>query len=341
MDIYKILRINNYIKSHRIKFLGLFLLNLFDKRYLSIQLDPILACNFKCKMCYFSDPEYVRNNLKGVFAEEELEQIAKVNFKNALKLQIGCGTEPTLFKHNKKLIEIAKKYKVPYISMITNGSLLNEKDIEEYSVLGLNEIILSMHGVTKKTYEEFMEKGDYDKFTNAIKHISDYKKINPNLRLRINYTFNEDNFFELRHFFEYFGNYNIDFIQLRPIDKIVNTTYSNFSLKSIEKEYAEVVNLLNAEAKKRNIVLMYPESIIREEASSLVVKTKNNSSYLMPYTYCYVSPKYFWKDDFDWKNESFLQWKKRNKWSYKLFRNIFISKENLEKPNRNMLNYEV
>ena len=336
-----ILKFNNSIKSHRIKFLGLWLLSVFNKRYLAIQLDPVLACNLRCKMCYFTDEEYVKKNMKGIFTLEDLNKIAKINFKNALKLQIGCGAEPTLFKHNTTLIELAKHYKIPYISMVTNGNLLTENDIIDFSNAGLNEFIISMHGVTKETYEDMMGKAKYEKFHEILENISAEKKRNPNLRLRINYTFNEDNFFEIKQFFERYGHYKIDIIQLRPIDKIGETTYSNFSLKNIEADYSEVLNFLNCEAKKRGITLLAPMSIIRDENVSLVIESNNNSSYLKPYTYCYGSPKFYWKNDFDWKKETFSCWKKRHHWNYQLFKNIFISKNKLEKPNRNMLNYSI
>lgn len=341
MDIYKILKFNNYIKSHRIKFLGLWLLSVLNKRYLAIQLDPVLACNLRCKMCYFTDEEYVRNNMKGIFKEENMEEIASVIFKNALKLQIGCGAEPTLFKHNTKLIEIAKNHRIPYISMITNGNLLEKEDVTNFANAGLDEFILSMHGVTKETYEDLMDKGIYEKFHNVLQYITEQKKSNPKLRLRINYTFNQDNFHELKDFFKVYDQYAIDVIQLRPIDKIGETTYNEFSLKKIEKDYFEISNFLKIEAQKRKITLLYPQSIYRNETESLKVKTQNDSSYLIPYTYCYVSPKYFWKDDFDWKTETFSNWKKRNNWNVTLLKNAFNSKKKLDETNRNMLNYSV
>jgi molybdenum cofactor biosynthesis enzyme MoaA len=341
MDIYKILRFNNYIKSHRIKFLGLWLLSVLNKRYLAIQLDPVLACNLRCKMCYFTDEEYVRNNMKGIFKEENMEEIANAIFKNALKLQIGCGAEPTLFKHNTKLIEIAKNHRVPYISMITNGNLLEREDVTNFTNAGLDEFILSMHGVTKETYEDLMDKGVYEKFHSVLQSITEQKKTNPKLRLRINYTFNKDNFHELKDFFKVYDQYAIDVIQLRPIDKIGETTYNQFSLKKIEKDYLEISNFLKTEAQKRKITLLYPQSIYRNEKESLKVKTQNDSSYLIPYTYCYVSPKYFWKDDFDWKSETFSDWKKRNNWNITLLKKAFNSKKKLDETNRNMLNYSV
>lgn len=341
MDIYKILRFNQFIKSHRIKFLGLWLLSVLNKRYLAIQFDPVLACNLRCKMCYFTDDEYVRKNMKGMFKEEDIEPLAQAFFKNALKLQIGCGAEPTLFKHNVKLIETAKKHHVPYISMVTNGNLLSADDVMALAKAGMDEIILSMHGVTRETYEDLMDKGDYDKFHGVLQAVTDVKKTYPNFRLRINYTFNQDNFYELKNFFDVYGKYAIDIIQLRPIDKIGETTYHEFSLKNIEQDYAQVSDFLRDEAQKRKITLLYPKSISRNEEVSLTVKTENNSSYLIPYTYCYVSPRYSWKDDFNWREESFAAWQKRNGWNKELLRNAFLSLEKLEKINRNMLNYSV
>ncbi len=341
MDIYKVLKFNQYIKSHRIKFLGLWLLSILDKRYLSIQLDPVLACNLRCKMCYFTDAEYVRKNMKGMLKEEDLEPLAGSVFKNALKLQIGCGAEPTLFKHNVKLIEIAKQHKVPYISMITNGNLLEEEDIIGLSRAGLNEIILSMHGVYKETYEDLMDKGKYEKFHEILEFITREKKVNPNLRLRINYTFNKDNFYELKDFFSLYGKYGIDIIQLRPIDKIGETAYNEFSLKQIEKDYTKISGSMKEETVKRGITLLYPKSVMRNEQESLKVKTANDSSFLIPYTYFYVSPKYSWKDDFDWRTENFAAWKKRNNWNTTLLKNAFRSRKSLDDTNRNMLNYSV
>ena len=76
MNIYKLLQLNRKIKSHRVKFLALYLLHKFNKRYLAVNLDPVMACNLRCKMCYFTDEDYVKT-LKGQFKDEDLELVAK------------------------------------------------------------------------------------------------------------------------------------------------------------------------------------------------------------------------------------------------------------------------
>lgn len=339
MQVYQLLKLNQYIKNHRVKFLGLWVLHILNRRYLSIQFDPVLACNLRCKMCYFTDAEFIKK-LKGIVKKEDLEAIAKINFKNAIRLQIGCGAEPTLFKHNIELIQLAKKYNIPHISMVTNGNLLSQVDIESFSQNGLNEFIISMHGVNKDSYEDLMDKANYQKFHQVLQYITDEKKQNPNLKLRINYTFNEDNFDELKDFFPKYEHYAIDVIQLRPIDKIGETAYNNFSLKKIESIYKTIIDDLITQAKSKKIIFLAPTSIERTDNLNSV-KSSNNSAYLVPYVNCYISPDFFWKKDFDWKNQSFSQWKKQNNWHTILFKNIFIPKSKLELINRNMLNYNV
>lgn len=96
MDIYKILKFNNFIKSHRLKFFGLWLLNVLDKRYLAIQMDPVMACNLRCKMCYFTDEAYVRATMKGVFQEEILRMPSNFKLVAAPNLPFSNTTRGSL-----------------------------------------------------------------------------------------------------------------------------------------------------------------------------------------------------------------------------------------------------
>ena len=82
--------------------------------------------------------------------------------------------------------------------MVTNGNLLSKDEISGLSNAGLNEFIMSMHGVKEATYNEMMGKADFKKFLEVLNFISEEKNKNPNLKLRINYTFNEDNFMDFK-----------------------------------------------------------------------------------------------------------------------------------------------
>lgn len=331
MNIYKLLKLNRIIKSHRIKFFGLFLLHKFNRRYLAVNLDPVLACNLRCKMCYFTDEEYVKT-LKGQLKDVELKHIAKTIFKRALKLQIGCGTEPTLYKNLNEIVALGKQYKVPYISLTTNANLLTKEKIEALIKTGLNEFTISLHGVTKDSYENFMKKGSYEKFQNAFKAFSELKQYY-SFKVRINYTFNKDNFFELKELFNYFSGDSFDILQIRPIRKIGNTEYNDFNLDSVKNEYPKLIEFISQKCKTNNITLLAPRTIL--EKSKI-----NESSLILNYVFCYISPKYFWREGFDWKNESFNAFSKRIGWPNLLLKNVFKHKNNL-KSESSRLNYEI
>ena len=331
MDIYKLLRLNRMIKSHRIKFFGLYLLHKLNRRYLAVNLDPVLACNLRCKMCYFTDADVVKT-LKGQFKEEEVNRVAEVIFKRALKLQIGCGTEPTLYKNLPSIVELGKKYKVPYISITTNANLLTEESIESLLNAGLNEFTISLHGVTKESYEGFMKKASYEKFHDVFDTFAKLKN-KYDFKVRINYTFNKDNFYELKEFFNHFNGNSFDILQIRPIQKIGNTEYNDFDLESLRADYPSVIQNIKNSCKQKNITLLAPNQI--PDKSKM-----NESSLIFDYTFCYVSPKKFWKDGFNWKEESFNEYSRKIDWSKQLFSNVFKSKKEL-KTLQNRLNYEI
>jgi len=331
MNIYRLLRLNRKIKSHRVKFLALYFLHKFNKRYLAVNLDPVLACNLRCKMCYFTDADYVKT-LKGQFKDEDLDLVAKSIFKRALKLQIGCGTEPTLYKNLTKIVELGKQYKVPYISITTNANLLTEDKIEALLKAGLNEFTISLHGVTKESYEDFMKKASYEKFQNAFKAFAKLKS-KYDFKVRINYTFNKDNFYELQDFFKYFDAKGFDILQIRPIQKIGNTEYNDFDISSLEEDYPEMISKIRTNCIQNQIILLAPETLS-------TLKGENESSLIFDYTFCYVSPNKFWKDGFNWREESFNDYSKKIDWSKMLFSNVFKSKSEL-KTLSNRLNYEI
>lgn len=331
MNVYRLLNLNRRIKSHRVKFLGIYLLHKFNQRYLAVNIDPVMACNLRCKMCYFTDKEYVKK-IKGQFPVKDLAKIADTIFTRALKLQIGCGTEPTLYKNLAELVKLGKQHNVPYISLTTNANLLDKQKIEELLDEGLNEFTISLHGVTKDSYENFMQRASYVKFMEVFNVFKELKK-DRDFKVRINYTFNKDNFYELVDFFKYFNGKSFDILQIRPIQNLGNTDYQDFDISGLVNDYPELIQGIRKKCNDFGITLMAPIALE-------TLQETNRSSFIFDYTFCYISPNKFWKEGFDWRNETFIDFSKRIKWSQLLFSNIFKSKNQLRSTSER-LNYEI
>lgn len=227
-NIYNILRLDTQIKSRRLKLLGIWLFHVLGKRYIGVFLDPVLACNFRCKMCYFSDEEK-RKSLRGTLKYEEIEAIAGSLFHRALKLQIGCGAEPTLHKDLVKIIALGKQYNVPYVSLMTNGK--------------------------------------FNLFRRLLADVAEIKKQHPQFKLRINYTINNDNLEELNRIWEVVGD-ELDILQLRPIQKIGESEYQDFDLTNIYARYDAILVPLIEECRRKHITCLAPDKqniIVLEE----------------------------------------------------------------------------
>lgn len=306
MDIYKLLKTFGRIRSRRLKLLAIYLLHTFRRRLIGIYIDPVLGCNYRCRMCYFSD-ENRRKELQGVISDNDLEQIAKALFHRALKLQIGCGAEPTISRNLEKVIRLGKKYGVPYISVTTNGKLINQELLGHLIEEGLDEITLSCHGLKKKTYEMLMPGGDYEHFMELMHSLSSIKEQYPGFKIRLNYTMNEDNTEELSEFPEIFGDVPIDILQLRPIQQIGDSEYKKFDLRKVEQIYNRIIPDLLAHCNGKGMVCMTPG-----KDNFVVLENQDDSNEVFEQlTYCYISPKACWREDFDPKTETYESYSRK------------------------------
>lgn len=288
-------------------------MHILNRRYLAIYFDPVLACNLRCKSCYFSNEEK-RKELKGIFKPEELNLIASAFFPRALRLQIGCGAEPTLFQYNPQLISLGKKHGVRYISLTSNANLLTRESTKNLLDAGLNELTISIHGVKKETYENLMTNASFDKLLEVLQVITDLKPNYHDFKLRLNFTINNQNVNELKNFFEVYGKFKIDILQLRALRNIGGSIRSVDTNQQFNIAFNKAKSALKTECKTRKITFIEPEKFLSENEKN---DDSENASY------CYISPKSVWEADFDWRNETFSQYSKRTKYASKLFRSIF------------------
>lgn len=323
----------------RVKLLGLYGLHLLGKRYLGVYLDPVLSCNLRCRMCYFSDEER-RKELHGKLEIREIEKIAKGLFHRALKLQIGCGAEPTMYKELLRIVQLGYLYKVPYISLTTNGNLLNESNLMELVEVGLNELTVSLHGIHQRTYETLMEKASFLKFKKLLQAITAVKAKYPYFKVRINYTMNAENTYELADFWSLFESVPIDILQLRPIQKIGNSRYTNFDLAPIKKLYEDVLLPLVTECQKRGVICIHPE---KSHLMALEKIKASKDKIVQDLIYCYVSPHTCWENDYDFHHDTYESYAHRVHLGKKILYALFWGKskqESSEEKTRKM-NYKI
>lgn len=285
---YQMLRRMSAVRSGRLRLFGAWLLSVTGRRYLGVFLDPVLGCNLRCRMCYFSDAER-RKELHGQMDAEALEAVAQRLFPRALKLQIGCGAEPTLYKRLPQVVALGKRFGVPYISITTNGQLLTDGLLQELLAAGLDEITLSLHGLTQSTYEEMMPGASFARFRDVTTLLSAAKKTHPVLAVRLNYTMNSANTDELALLPDLLQRLPADVVQLRPVQQIGESDWLDFSLGHIEEVYGTLLQPLAETLRGKGVMVLMPAL---HDLQQLDAPPAPLAAALQELTYCNVEPQH-------------------------------------------------
>lgn len=343
MNIYNVLKYFSRIGGNRLKLAAIWGAHVSGRRYVGVFLDPVLACNLRCRMCFFSDKAQSINMRGQRLNEGQIKSIAKILLPRCIKLQIGCSAEPTLFSNLPNLISEAKLAHVPYISITTNGQLLTPTLLRSYASAGLDEVTLSVHGFTPDTYEYLMNGSKWERFLNALTAIKEVKREYPHLKLRINFVANDMNAKELPNIWDVLNGSEPDILQIRPVQKLGDTDYSNFDLNLLKREYADIIAPIQQRCKEKGITCIAPTL---EDLENVDRSNPWMSKRMEDLTYYYVAPETSNHPGFDIGEnsiDSFHAYHKREKTASRLWHDIThpLPGEKDEVKNTKKLNYHI
>lgn len=125
----------------------------------AILIDPTEACNLRCKGCWAGDyqPHSLSNELLDrVFTEAE---------KLGIYFIVLSGGEPTVRKDD--IIKLAEKHKNQVFHLFTNGTLIDQKFIDDVKRVGNVTFAISIDGLKEKT-DARRGKGTFDKVMHTM-----------------------------------------------------------------------------------------------------------------------------------------------------------------------------
>ena len=113
---------------------------------LSVQMDITTRCNLRCIMCAREqyDPQAYDMPV------EVFEVIARKVFDKAAVLNLSCGAEPLMSRHFDQIMAIVQGYHIPWVELVTNGTLLDEHRIRTLIECGVKSIQVSMTARAKR-----------------------------------------------------------------------------------------------------------------------------------------------------------------------------------------------
>jgi radical SAM protein with 4Fe4S-binding SPASM domain len=140
-------------------------------RPFSVEMDIVNQCNLRCTMCHFSSPQYFTKKKKEI-SVSDFSKTAEQLFPLCSQVSLSISTEPLLHRNIEGLLNITRKYKIPFVYMYTNGILLNQGIIDCLVKAKVNQLSISIDGATKQTYERIRVGAKFDRLIANIELIN-------------------------------------------------------------------------------------------------------------------------------------------------------------------------
>jgi len=193
-------------------------------------------CNFNCRFCNYPR---ITQNIKKELSDTQILKLIEEICEMDVKVFGILGGEPFLRK--KVLLESMEKIKKHGISgsIVTNGFLLEKRDVERIVKMRWDLIRFSIDGLEKT--HDFLRgvRGSFKKVVSVIKDFHEIKrKLKSNFpTIEVNFVLTNKNYKELVNLIELLSFFEINFVYVLPV---IELTEEARKLKIKEENVSEV-----------------------------------------------------------------------------------------------------
>jgi len=218
--------------KRRIKFLKI--ASFLKIRKNVVRLDTNNVCNIECIMCS-NKPQKCKT--ENTLAYKDFQSIIDKSHKTIRLLYLSCGFEPLMTPDFYKYLIYAKKKKIPFISLATNGLLLNKSIIHHLVDNRINEVIISFNGLDEEDYNRIMFRSNYKTLIKNLTYLKEYKEKNKSIypKVRLNLILMKSNLAKIYLLENLVDSFNIETVQFRQLAEYSDAN----NLKIIEEEKIE------------------------------------------------------------------------------------------------------
>lgn len=182
---------------------------------LFFEIETVNACNAVCTMCTINKWQKHRNPYMSpqLFKKisDELIQYSTV----VRTVNLGRDGEPLLDKHLEKKIGYLKEGGIKNVTFSTNAALLSEKRSKELLNSGLDEIMFSVDGYSRITFEKIRRGLCFKKIVENVHRFIDLRNSqNEHLKIRVRMVVQQENKDEIEPWGKYWRG------KLKPKDSV-------------------------------------------------------------------------------------------------------------------------
>ena len=172
-----------------------------------------LSCNLSCPSCR-SHVIVEKPSLSSAKADIVTTKIIPL-LGGLRKLNINQAGEVFFSKPSRRILEAVSKDSCPdlHLDLISNGTLFSEREWRKFPNLEgmVRAVRISTDAARKETFEKLRRLGVWETFVENVRFLSRLRRSGEIKQLKFSFTYQRDNFLEMRDFVEFCRDLNADY----------------------------------------------------------------------------------------------------------------------------------
>ena len=187
-----------------------------------IVVDATEICNLACIHCphplFKKSEHYGGRSLDPELPMKMVDEVRQHGQNITQYIRFSGNGEPLIHPHIYAMIEYAVRNSGVTVTLTTNGTLLNEKRIEQLLATGVDVVDISIDAFTPETYAKIRVKGDLNVTRANVLRLLQMAKQHPaRTKVVVSYIEQPQNVHETRDFETFWKNNGADYVVVRRL----------------------------------------------------------------------------------------------------------------------------
>ncbi len=199
------------------------------------EVETVNACNARCTMCTIEDWTTTGSLVMPMALIEKLAAELAPHRDWVEQVCLNRDGEPTLDKNLDARVKLLKDAGVKKVTFATNGQLMTEEFVIKLCEAGLDDIMVSIDGATKETFEKIRVRLDFETVkNNTLNLIKLREQLRPQMTIRVRAVVMPENQHEIKDIIAFWKS------RLTPKDSVYAMPMHSWGNQQFEESQAKI-----------------------------------------------------------------------------------------------------